>query len=191
MNAYDSRLRRVVGGTFWLSLYVALSLTPLLVAFVYRDHPPRDFWTEFSVALGFVALAMIGLQFAITARFRHIAAPYGIDIVLRFHRQISILAVAVAVAHPLILFATREDTLALLNVLTAPWRARFAVAGDAGASRPRGDLRLAPAAAAALRALADRPRSPRRPRPHLRPRPHRARRLVRGPSLEACCCGRP
>ena len=52
MNAYDSRLRRVAGGTFWLALYVALSLTPLLVAFVYRDHSPRDFWTEFSVALG-------------------------------------------------------------------------------------------------------------------------------------------
>jgi predicted ferric reductase len=127
MRAYDSRLRRVIGGTFWLSLYVALSLTPLLVAFLYRDHPPRDFWTEFSVALGFVALAMIGLQFAITARFRHIAAPYGIDILLRFHRQISILAVALAVAHPLILFVTRENTLDLLNVLTAPWRARFAV----------------------------------------------------------------
>jgi predicted ferric reductase len=129
MHAYDSRLRRVVGGAFWLSLYVVLSLTPLAVAFVYRDHPPRDFWTEFSVALGFVALAMIGLQFAITARFRHVAAPYGIDIVLRFHRQISMLAVALAVAHPLILFAAREDTRELLNVLTAPWRARFAVAG--------------------------------------------------------------
>jgi predicted ferric reductase len=107
---------------------VALSLTPLLVAFVYRDHPSRDFWTEFSVALGFVALAMISLQFAITARFRHIAAPYGIDIVLRFHRQISILAVALAVVHPLILFATRDDALGLLNILAAPWRARFAVA---------------------------------------------------------------
>lgn len=128
MQAYNSRLRRVVGGTFWLTLYVTLSLTPLLVAFVYRGHPPRDFWTESSVALGFVALAMIGLQFAITARFRHIAAPYGIDIVLRFHRQISILAATLAVAHPLILFATREDALGLLNVLTAPWRARFAVA---------------------------------------------------------------
>lgn len=128
MSAYDTRLRRVLGGAFWLSLYVILSLTPLAVAFAYRDHPPRDFWTEFSVALGFVALAMIGLQFAVTARFRHIAAPYGIDIVLRFHRQISLLALALAVAHPVILFVSRPDTLRLLNVLEAPWRARFAAA---------------------------------------------------------------
>lgn len=127
MSAYESRTRRILGGALWLSLYVVLSLTPLLVAFAYRDHPQRAFWTEFSVALGFVALAMIGLQFAVTARFRHIAAPYGIDIVLRFHRQISLLALGLALAHPVILFATRPDTLGLLNVLEAPWRARFAL----------------------------------------------------------------
>lgn len=128
MAAYDSRARRIVGGAFWLALYVLLSLTPLLVAFAYRDHPRREFWTEFSVALGFVALAMIGLQFAVTARFGSVAAPYGIDIVLRFHRQISLLALSLAVAHPVILFATRDDALGLLNVIEAPWRARFAVA---------------------------------------------------------------
>jgi predicted ferric reductase len=117
----------MAGGAFWLSLYVALSLTPLLVAFASRGRAPRDFWTELSVALGFVALAMLGLQFAVTARFRHVAAPYGIDIVLRFHRQISLLALSLAVAHPVILFVTRDDALGLLNVFEAPWRARFAV----------------------------------------------------------------
>lgn len=127
MAAYDSRARRVLGGAFWLSLYVLLSLTPLVVAYAYRDHQPRDFWTEFSVALGFVALAMIGLQFAVTARFGRVAAPYGIDIVLRFHRQISLLALSLVIAHPVVLFATRDDALGLLNVVEAPWRARAAV----------------------------------------------------------------
>ncbi len=149
MAAYDTPLRRVLGGAFWLALYVSLSLGPLAVAFLYRDHPGRDFWTELSVALGFVALAMMGLQFAITARFRHVAAPYGIDIVLRFHRQISILALCLAVVHPLILFATRADALGLLNVTTAPWRARFAFLATlalialVGSSLLRRRLRLA------------------------------------------------
>ena len=128
MSGTDSRVRRFLGGAFWLGLYVSLSLLPLAVAFIYRDHPRRDFWTEFSVALGFVALAMMGLQFAVTARFRHVAAPYGIDIILRFHKQISLVAGALVLAHPVILFVTRPDTLALLNLATAPWRARFAVA---------------------------------------------------------------
>lgn len=149
MAAYDTRLRRFLGGAFWLALYVGLSLGPLAVAFLYRGHPGRDFWTELSVALGFVALAMIGLQFAITARFRHVAAPYGIDIVLRFHKQISILAMCLALAHPLILFATRADTIGLLNVASAPWRARFALAATValvalvGVSLLRRRLRLA------------------------------------------------
>ena len=131
MVGSDAPVRRFLGGAFWLTLYLAVSLSPLLVAFLSGSHPGRDFWTELSVALGFVALAMIGLQFAITARFRHVAAPYGIDIVLRFHKQISIVATCLAVAHPLILFATRTETLSLLNVATAPWRARFALAATA------------------------------------------------------------
>lgn len=149
MAAYDTRLRRLLGGVFWLALYVSLSLVPLAVAFLYRGHPGRDFWTELSVALGFVGLAMIGLQFAITARFSHIAAPYGIDIVLRFHKQISILAMCLALAHPFILFATRTDALGLLNVVAAPWRARFALAATValialvGVSLLRRRLRLA------------------------------------------------
>ena len=120
----------MLGGAFWLALYVGLSLLPLAIAFTYRDHPRRPFWTEFSVALGFVALAMMGLQFAVTARFRNVAAPYGIDIILRFHKQISIVAGALLLAHPVILFVTRPETIELLNPLTAPWRARFAVAAN-------------------------------------------------------------
>jgi predicted ferric reductase len=127
MQLTESRSRRLAGGLFWLSLYLLLVLAPLGVAYVSRDHPARDFWTEFSVALGFVALAMFGLQFAITARFRRVAAPYGIDLLLRFHRQVSLLALTLALAHPLILFATRPETRALLDVTSAPWRARTAV----------------------------------------------------------------
>lgn len=127
MTGSDTRRRRTLGGAFWLALYVGLSLLPLAIAFTYRDHPRRPFWTEFSVALGFVALAMMGLQFAVTARFRNVAAPYGIDIILRFHKQISIVAGALVLAHPIILFVTRPETIELLNPLTAPWRARFAV----------------------------------------------------------------
>lgn len=131
MTRSVARLRRTLGGLFWLALYICLSLLPLAIVFAYPGHPRRPFWTELSVALGFVALAMMGLQFAVTARFRHVAAPYGIDIILRFHKQISIVAGALVLAHPIILFVTRPDTLNLLNVVTAPWRARFAVAATA------------------------------------------------------------
>jgi predicted ferric reductase len=88
--------------------------------------PARDFWTEFSVALGYAGLAMMGLQFGLTARFRYVTRPWGEDVIYHFHRQISLVAVALVVAHPLILFAVRPELLALLNSIQAPWRARFA-----------------------------------------------------------------
>ena len=69
---------------------------------------------------------MMGLQFGLTARFRYVTDPWGEDVIYHFHRQISLIAVGLVVAHPLILFVVRPELLALLNSITAPWRARFA-----------------------------------------------------------------
>ncbi|MBE9167215.1 ferric reductase-like transmembrane domain-containing protein [Pleurocapsales cyanobacterium LEGE 06147] len=114
---------------FWIGVYLFITLLPLLVLLLYAPPEGRTFWTEFSVALGFIGLAMIALQFALTARINRIEASYGIDIILQFHRYISIVAFSFILIHPLILFITRPETLELLNFPVAPWRARFAVIG--------------------------------------------------------------
>lgn len=84
----------VVIAIAWIGTYLLITLLPLLVMLLYP--PPlsaeRGFWTEFSVALGFLGLAMIALQFALTARINRIEASYGIDIILQFHRLISLVA---------------------------------------------------------------------------------------------------
>jgi predicted ferric reductase len=114
-----------VVGAAWIGLYLVVALAPLIVIMLILTPPHRGFWTEFSAALGFSGLSMLGLQFFITSRFRRAASPYGMDIVLQFHRYISILAASLILAHVVILFVTRPDTIALLNVFEAPWRARF------------------------------------------------------------------
>ncbi|MDB9529286.1 ferric reductase-like transmembrane domain-containing protein [Oscillatoria sp. CS-180] len=125
-------LRRspVAVAAFWIAVYLAIALLPLLILLLY---PPvfdeRSFWTEFSVALGFVGLAMLALQFALTARINRIEASYGVDIILQFHRYISLIAFSLILIHPVILFIDQPETLRLLNLFEAPWRARFAVAG--------------------------------------------------------------
>ena len=91
------------------------------------QKPDQGYWERFSVALGFAGLAMKALQFVLTAQFKVIKAPYGSDVVYHFHRQISLVAFALILAHPQILFVTDPSTLALLNLVTAPWRARAAV----------------------------------------------------------------
>ncbi len=111
----------------WIGIYLIIILSPLLILLLHPAPPGRGFWLEFSVALGFIGLAMMVLQFALTARIRAIEAAYGIDIILQFHRYTSIVAFVLILVHPTILFVTDPDTLQLLNFLEAPWRARAAV----------------------------------------------------------------
>ncbi|MEI2579501.1 ferredoxin reductase family protein [Scytonema sp. PRP1] len=119
----------VVIGASWIGAYLVIILFPLLILLFYPPTPneQRSFWLEFSVALGFIGLAMMAMQFALTARINRVEASYGIDLILQFHRYTSIVAFFFIIAHPVILFIDNPQTLQLLNFLQAPWRARAAV----------------------------------------------------------------
>jgi predicted ferric reductase len=121
-------VRIVTHGFLWLFLYVVLAVAPLFFAFAGDTPESRGFWTELSVGLGFIGLAVLGLQFAVTARSNGVDAPYGLDIVLKFHKEMSFVGFAFVLIHPLMLFVSGAADWALLNVVDAPWRARFGVA---------------------------------------------------------------
>ena len=121
------RLRYAVRGAAWVAIYLLFILAPLFALLAGSLPPARDFWTEFAIALGYSGLAMMGLQFGLTARFRYVTEPWGEDVIYHFHRQISLMAVGLVVAHALIIFATQPELLAPLNVIQAPWSARLAV----------------------------------------------------------------
>lgn len=121
------KYRRLIYGILWVVVYLNLILLPLLVIMLGPVPPGRGFWTDFSVALGFAGLAMMGFQFILTARFQNISSSYGIDIVYHFHRQISIVAFILILMHPIILFIERPATIGLLNIVSASWRAQAGV----------------------------------------------------------------
>lgn len=121
------RAKILFQGIFWLLVYVLLATAPLILLKVGEVPEGREFWRELSVALGFAGLSMMSLQFVLTARFKTVKAPYGADVVYHFHRQISLVAFVLILAHPLLLFINAPQTLALLNLVTAPWRARMGV----------------------------------------------------------------
>lgn len=102
----------VVIGASWIFAYIVIIRLPLLILLLY---PPttidgRSFWVEFSVALGFIGLAMMAMQFALTARIKRIEASYGVDLILQFHRYTSIVAFLFILAHPIILFIDNPET---------------------------------------------------------------------------------
>ncbi len=121
------QLRFTLHGTVWAALYLFFVLGPLFALLAGRLPPARDFWTEFSTAIGYAGLAMMGLQFGLTARFRYVTEPWGEDVIYHFHRQISLVAVGLVATHALIMFATRPEMLALSSVGDVPLGAVFAM----------------------------------------------------------------
>lgn len=65
-------MKRALQGAFWIGIYLFLIGAPLVLLLVGATPAGRSFWRELSVAIGFAGLAIMGFQFLVTARFRHI-----------------------------------------------------------------------------------------------------------------------
>ncbi|HAF61930.1 MAG TPA: oxidoreductase [Anaerolineaceae bacterium] len=112
----------------WISLFFLLVFTPIGVLIAGpAPSSSRSVWLDFSVGLGFVGLALMAVQFALTARIKWLKEPFGSDLIYHFHRQISIAAFFLILAHPISLFILDARYLRLLNIFSAPWRARAGV----------------------------------------------------------------
>lgn len=93
----------------WLTIFTVLVLAPLLLAVIGHQEESRGFWVEFGVGLGFVGLAMMGLQFLLTARYSRIGAPFGLDELLQFHGQAGYIAWAFIIGHFAVLFLADSE----------------------------------------------------------------------------------
>lgn len=105
----------------WIGIYLLLVVAPLAVLLLGQVPPGRGFWWDFSTALGFAGLAMMGVQFALTARFRRASAPFGIDVIYLFHRYLAIIALLIVLGHFGILWLRYEDALGELDPREARW----------------------------------------------------------------------
>jgi predicted ferric reductase len=125
-------LTNALRGLGLITLYLLVAMGPL--GFMFLGSPParRPFPVELSSALGFVGLSLMSLQFVLVGKFQAVGAPFGIDLLIRFHKQVSFVALTFILAHPLLLFAENTaEYLPLLLLGSSPWRARFGVAAIA------------------------------------------------------------
>ena len=111
-------LSLVFRGTVWIALFLGVSLAPLVFALIGTTRPGQGFVTDFSVALGFVGLAMMGLEIALVARFSAFAAPFGAVSLLQFHRHIGYLGLAFIVTH--VMLSAEWGRLAALDLAAWP-----------------------------------------------------------------------
>ncbi len=112
--------RLIAQGVLWLVLYILLIMLPVALLLLPPRPQGSGFWYDFSLALGFAATTMMGVQFALTARFHHATAPYGIDIVYSFHRHLAVVGTILVLAHPIILIVINPALLHLLQPRHVP-----------------------------------------------------------------------
>jgi predicted ferric reductase len=96
--------RDVTHSGLWLALYVLLALYPLLWLTAVPARGGGTFRGGLAAALGFLSLSTMGMQFILTARFQWLAPPFGTDLVYAFHRYVTIVSLAFAVLHPIVIF---------------------------------------------------------------------------------------
>jgi predicted ferric reductase len=114
-----------VRATYWVLAYLGIVVAPLVFAAIGVTDQARGFWTDFSVALGFVGLAMMGLEFVLVARFRAVAAPFGQDALLQFHRQIGYVGLGFVLVH--VALSTTWDRVNPGDAVNAPALVWFGV----------------------------------------------------------------
>ncbi len=99
----------------WLTIFFVLVAAPLVLALIGHQQESRGFWIEFGVGLGFVGLAMMGLQFLLTARYSKIGFPFGMDELLQFHGQAGYFAWGFIMTHFFVLLLSNTDFLEFLD----------------------------------------------------------------------------
>ena len=121
-------MNRTVFGFLWLGLYLFAVLAPILLMLIPPVPTGRSFWVELSVALGFVGLTQIGIQFVLIGRFKPLTDPYGIDVVLKYHRQIAVVATLFVLIHPVLILIEHPARMALLNPFGGTYASKYGLA---------------------------------------------------------------
>ncbi len=88
-------------------LYAAVVCGPAIVA---SRMPGGGLLSKFSMTraadlFALIAIAILSMQFLLSARIRWIERPFGLDRIMLFHRTMAISAVALLLMHPLLLAA--------------------------------------------------------------------------------------
>src|SRR5687768_15167309 len=118
--AMDQRLLRVV----WLSGFGAIVGAPSLA---YLAMPsPGGLWERLSVLTGLLALSALVCAAVLPSRVRSLNQAFGIESVIDVHRFLGVITASLVFAHLACVVAANPVNIALMNLSTAPPRAKAA-----------------------------------------------------------------
>ena len=94
-------------GIVLCAAYPILAVGPMICVNLLRHEAGHALGTMLAINCALAGFSLLSLQFVLTARFSWLEAPFGLDVVLRFHRAMALAIVALLCAHPLILGGTQ------------------------------------------------------------------------------------
>jgi predicted ferric reductase len=102
-----------------MTLYPLLAAAPLVILATLNRVSDHLRTAEVGVDCAVVGFTILALQFVITARLSWVEAPFGLDLILIFHRTMALVATALLCVHPLLV--AREEGWSLLAGLHVHW----------------------------------------------------------------------
>jgi predicted ferric reductase len=100
-------------------LYVGVAALGAALAF-FLGKPGTSAVYETGKSFALLGFLILALQFVLAARFKWIERPFGLDILIRFHRHAGVFAAVLLLLHPLLLAAGGQGWQLLLS-LDLPW----------------------------------------------------------------------
>jgi predicted ferric reductase len=92
-------------GVLMCLAYPAAAVMPLAIFTALQpatNHPPL---VEAGADSAIVAFTLLALQFVLAARLSWVEGPFGLDVLMRFHRAMALVAVVLLCTHPLLVAA--------------------------------------------------------------------------------------
>jgi hypothetical protein len=94
-------------GAFLVTMYPLLAAAPLLIFAALNRVSDHLRVAEVGVDCAVMGFSIVALQFVLTARLSWIEAPFGLDLLLVFHRTMALVATALLCVHPVLV--AREE----------------------------------------------------------------------------------
>ena len=106
-------------GALLCAAYPLLAVAPLVALHLLQRDVDRSTAAQLGANCALVGFTVLSMQFVLTARLPWIEAPFGLDLVLRFHRAMALAIVALLCAHAALIASAESWT--LLTRLQARW----------------------------------------------------------------------
>ncbi|MFC5993066.1 ferric reductase-like transmembrane domain-containing protein [Pseudonocardia hispaniensis] len=117
--------RRKQAQTGWTAVLFAVLAGPALIWLVRSE--PMSMWRQLSIVTGLIALSAMACAAVLPSRIRTVSKVFGIENVIGVHRQLGMVCALFVALHLACVVAADPTQVALLDVTTAPGRARAAV----------------------------------------------------------------